>query len=1224
MPKYLSGRATRTPQSDITSDRYEFIGLEQTEPNLGDPVFPGAPTPTGQQYQLVAVESNPGERYWVPIGGGVAAGSISVFNENSLVGAANSTTQLNFVGNAISAVGSVGSPIGIAVTITVSPPGNNGEILFKESNDFASSSNLTFNSSVGILAVENGLNVGTSGTFFTAKNIGVGIGTTNPTSKLNVIGDTLVTGIVTSLGGFNIGIKSGGINITTGILTALNFVGAGNSFVYNFGTKTIDIDIGGGQWTYSDTANTSISNIYRLNGNIGIGTTNPTSKLQVGGNITPSITNTFDLGTPSLKWNNIYVDSIIGNIIGAASSLSITTDGNNVDRFLVLSSTTSGVTTALADPGITYNPSTNLLTATNLNVTGFSTFTGASTFSGITTVTGTTLFAKQLNVSGVVTATTFIGALTGTATSTTNIPNLTGDITSVNTVTTLATVNSNVGEFGSTTTIPKITVNAKGLVTAITTTKVGTALTVAGDSGTVDIDFLSETLTISGGTNLTSAGSGNAITVNLDPNISLTNINVTGISTFAGITTVTGPTLFTNQLSVSGVSTFNGDVILGNANTDNVTFTSTINSNVLPVGTGNFDLGGSSNKWNNIYANNFVGAIIGNADTATTATRLATARNIAITGDLAWNVNFDGSANVTGAGTLTNTGVTPDTYGSTTTVPVFAVDVKGRITSVTNTAINFSSATVAEAVKLSTPRNIAITGDLAWNVNFDGSANVTGAGTLTNTGVTPDTYGSTTTVPVFAVDVKGRITSVTNTAINFSSATVAEAVKLSTPRNIAITGDLAWNVNFDGSANVTGAGTLTNTGVTPTTYGSTTTVPQFAVDAKGRITSVTNVGINFSSATVAQADSIKTITSSTDASFFPTFVDSNNSPAAYEAVYTDGEIFYNPSDNLLTVSKIKLNGLKDSTGSFGSDGAVLRSDGTNAFWDNIPTGSDSLSLYSGAIVRGYTIGGYSSSVAYNTAYKTIHSTDTTSNLGAIMSYYDAYTDGGNSGTFAYSFGATTTSGYADAGDKINKLNMETDTNVSLATTLTANINNVGTMRYQFIRCYVFGSTDPSKFVYATETPTIASTSWTGRNGGGGWQHGFSDHVGYMGSGYKLTFASDTWESWTSAGAGAYKTISTFRQHIYWKNGSSEFRKINSNTGTIAQQTSISTPGHHQEENYHTGENKGYMVGMYNGSTWVNTGGILDYATDTFGNVASVNAPALNSSAACVEFGRSGI
>jgi hypothetical protein len=189
-----------------------------------------------------------------------------------------------------------------------------------------------------------------------------------------------------------------------------------------------------------------------------------------------------------------------------------------------------------------------------LNVVGF------ATFAGITTVTGATLFAKQLSVSGVITATTFIGALegnAGTATTTTNIPNLTGDITSVNTVTTLATVNSNVGTFGSQTLIPIVTVNAKGLVTAVSTAVVGTALTIAGDSGTVDIDLLSETLTISGGTNLTSVGSGNSITVNLDDSISLTNINVTGLATFAGITTVTGPTLFTKQLNVSGITTTN-------------------------------------------------------------------------------------------------------------------------------------------------------------------------------------------------------------------------------------------------------------------------------------------------------------------------------------------------------------------------------------------------------------------------------------------------------------------------------------------------------------------------------------------------------------------------------------------------------------------------------------------------------------------------------------------
>jgi hypothetical protein len=76
---------------------------------------------------------------------------------------------------------------------------------------------------------------------------------------------------------------------------------------------------------------------------------------------------------------------------------------------------------------------------------------------------------RNINASGVVTATTFVGALTGTATSTTNIPNLTGDITSNNTTTTLASVNSNVGTYGDAGAIPSIIVNAKGLVTGITT-----------------------------------------------------------------------------------------------------------------------------------------------------------------------------------------------------------------------------------------------------------------------------------------------------------------------------------------------------------------------------------------------------------------------------------------------------------------------------------------------------------------------------------------------------------------------------------------------------------------------------------------------------------------------------------------------------------------------------------------------------------------------------------
>lgn len=89
----------------------------------------------------------------------------------------------------------------------------------------------------------------------------------NPGSTLRVNGNSLITGISTisnltitpvgvgaTIGGrnveyygsFNIGIQSAGLNITTGVVTALNFIGAGNTFTYNASTKTVNISIAGG------------------------------------------------------------------------------------------------------------------------------------------------------------------------------------------------------------------------------------------------------------------------------------------------------------------------------------------------------------------------------------------------------------------------------------------------------------------------------------------------------------------------------------------------------------------------------------------------------------------------------------------------------------------------------------------------------------------------------------------------------------------------------------------------------------------------------------------------------------------------------------------------------------------------------------------------------------------------------------------------------------------
>ena len=102
-----------------------------------------------------------------------------------------------------------------------------------------------------------------------------------------------------------------------------------------------------------------------------------------------------------------------------------------------------------------------------------------------------------------------------------------------------------------------------------------------------------------------------------------------------------------------------------------------------------------------------------------------------------------------------------------------------------------------------------------------------------------DTTGTGYTVGTLVANVEGNLAGTANAAN-----------QLSTARSISATGDAAWTVNFDGSANATAALTLANTGVTATTYGTTTSVPTIAVDAKGRITSASNTNIAFPVTTV--------------------------------------------------------------------------------------------------------------------------------------------------------------------------------------------------------------------------------------------------------------------------------------------------------------------------------------------------------------------------------------
>jgi len=238
MLNYLSGRSKKTPQSALSSERYRYLSVGDAEPNLADP--PGESIPIGQQYQVISVDGFPGKRYWLPVSAGLIPGSITIYDEGSLVGGINSTNQLNFVGAAISAQGIGGDNPGTAVTITVFAPGNTDEILFNQNNDFSTSSILTFNPSSGLFSAGNRLSVGVDGSVINTTADGfVGIGTTLPTSKFSVKGTSslenlTVSGVSTfnnlkiygtlgagsSTGSFGQYLMSTGIGVTW---TSLNF-----------------------------------------------------------------------------------------------------------------------------------------------------------------------------------------------------------------------------------------------------------------------------------------------------------------------------------------------------------------------------------------------------------------------------------------------------------------------------------------------------------------------------------------------------------------------------------------------------------------------------------------------------------------------------------------------------------------------------------------------------------------------------------------------------------------------------------------------------------------------------------------------------------------------------------------------------------------------------------------------------------------------------------------
>lgn len=504
-------------------------------------------------------------------------------------------------------------------------------------------------------------------------------------------------------------------------------------------------------------------------------------------------------------------------------------------------------------------------------------------------------------IAGTITAALTGNAATATKWLTARNLSLTGDGTAtltavdgsaaVSAALTLATVNANVGAFGSATAIPIITVNAKGLITAVSTAAISTALTIAGGTGTDIVNVGTDTLTFAGGTGVATTVTNNQVSfaigqpVATTDNVTFNTVTVNGTLNSNDITSasisIAGDATITGNLTVQGTTTTINSATI--AVTDlNITVAKDAANATAANGAGLTVAGPTvpatllyssvDDRWNfnkSLNVPTVYGALVGNADTAT---KLATARTIN-------GVSFDGSANITIAATATNaltigTGLTGTSYNGSGAVTIaidstVALRADTHYIGTTAVALNRASANLAltgiSSVTLPgatsgtvqiIPTAVAGTGTVLTLPATTGTVITTGdTATVTNTMLAGSiannklvnssvTVGTTAIALGASSTTLAGLTSVASTSFTGALTGNADtATKLATARAISTSGDATWTVNFDGSAAVTAAITLATVNSNVGAFGNGTTVPNITVNAKGLVTAVTTTAI---------------------------------------------------------------------------------------------------------------------------------------------------------------------------------------------------------------------------------------------------------------------------------------------------------------------------------------------------------------------------------------------